>query len=74
MHIRLATPSDASKIALVHVESSRSTYRGILPDEVLNTYSYYEALGGQLVQKKSVQRRDKILLERAYGWDNTLSQ
>ena len=170
MHIRSAIPSDASDIAHVHVESSRSTYKGILPDEVLLAYSYerrtaywtsvlgnakstefvlvaendqgqivgfvsggpireqispftgeiytlyilasvqrqgighrlmtsamhqlvkqgmreiivwvladnpacafYEALGGQLIQEKSLHRGDKILLERAYGWDDVSS-
>jgi len=40
MRIRSATLADASAIARVHVESSWSTYRGILPDEVLTNYSY----------------------------------
>lgn len=35
MEIRLATAQDAQGIARVHVDSWRSTYRGIIPDEVL---------------------------------------
>lgn len=33
--IRLARPGDENEIARVHVESWRSTYKGIVPDEVL---------------------------------------
>ena len=35
MHIRRALPSDALGIARVHVESWRSTYVGIVPDDYL---------------------------------------
>ena len=34
--IRGAKPADARDIALVHVATWRSTYRGIVPDDVLN--------------------------------------
>ena len=40
MHIRLAQPSDAGGIARVHVDSWRSTYRGIVPDNYLAGLSY----------------------------------
>ena len=40
MCIRSAILADASAIAHIHVDSSWSTYRGILPDEVLASYSY----------------------------------
>lgn len=33
--IRPARPGDENRIARVHVESWRSTYKGIVPDEVL---------------------------------------
>jgi ribosomal protein S18 acetylase RimI-like enzyme len=36
MRIRWATPDDASAIARVHVESWRTAYRGILPDDFLD--------------------------------------
>ncbi len=39
MSIRPATLADVSAIASVHVESSHTTYRGILPDEVLKGFS-----------------------------------
>jgi L-amino acid N-acyltransferase YncA len=42
MRIREATPADAAAIAKVHVDSWRTTYRGIMPDEVLASLSYAE--------------------------------
>ena len=39
MLIRPAVPSDAPGLALVHVESWRETYRGIIPDVVLDGLS-----------------------------------
>jgi GNAT superfamily N-acetyltransferase len=38
--IREARPEDATGIARVHVDSWTSTYRGIVPDEVLDGLSY----------------------------------
>ncbi|UJL47350.1 GNAT family N-acetyltransferase [Virgibacillus sp. NKC19-16] len=40
MNIRKATKSDAQHIAKVHVDSWRTTYKGILPDEFLQKLSY----------------------------------
>lgn len=40
--IREARPEDAAGIARVHVDSWKSTYRGIVPDEVLDNLSYEE--------------------------------
>ena len=37
--IRPATPADAAGVAHVHVESWRSTYRGLMPDAVLDGLS-----------------------------------
>ena len=37
--VRSATPADASAIANVHVDSWRTSYRGILPDEFLASLS-----------------------------------
>ncbi len=39
-YIRSATFADAPAIARVHVDSWRSTYRGIVPDSVLDTLGY----------------------------------
>ena len=40
MRIREALPTDSAAIAKVHVDSWRSTYRGIISDEVLAGLSY----------------------------------
>ncbi|GAA0450119.1 GNAT family N-acetyltransferase [Alkalibacillus silvisoli] len=40
MNIREATVSDASGIAKVHVDSWRTTYKGIVPDEYLKNLTY----------------------------------
>ncbi len=40
MRIRTADPRDADSLARVHVDSWRSTYAGILPDEFLAGLSY----------------------------------
>ncbi len=39
MKIRDATPADAEAIARVHVAAWRSTYRGLLPDDLLANLS-----------------------------------
>ncbi|MFC4558999.1 GNAT family N-acetyltransferase [Virgibacillus kekensis] len=38
--IRKATQQDAQQIAKVHVDSWRTTYRGIVPDSLLDSMSY----------------------------------
>ena len=40
MIVRRAEISDAKQIAKVHVNSWRTTYKGIIPDEVLDNLSY----------------------------------
>ena len=40
MYIRTATVHDAAAIAYVHVESWRTTYQGIVPDDFLARLSY----------------------------------
>lgn len=40
MQIRQATSNDAKGIATVHVDSWRTTYKGIIPDAFLNNLSY----------------------------------
>ncbi len=42
MRVREARPTDAPAIARVHVDIWRTTYRGIVPDEVLANLSYAE--------------------------------
>jgi L-amino acid N-acyltransferase YncA len=43
--IREATPADAAAIARVHIDSSRATYGGLVPDEVLHEMTYERRLG-----------------------------
>lgn len=42
--IREATTADAAAIARVHIDSSRATYRGLVPDEVLDEMTYERRL------------------------------
>nr|WP_174616522.1 GNAT family N-acetyltransferase [Virgibacillus ihumii] len=42
MKIRTATVNDAAQIAKVHVDSWRTTYKGIVPDSFLDGMSYEE--------------------------------
>jgi ribosomal protein S18 acetylase RimI-like enzyme len=42
IHIRPATQADIPAIARIHVDSWRATYRGIVPDAVLDELSYAE--------------------------------
>ncbi|WP_044476898.1 GNAT family N-acetyltransferase [Oceanobacillus massiliensis] len=42
MKIRKAVNSDAQEIAIVHVDSWRTTYKGIVPDAYLEKLSYQE--------------------------------
>ena len=39
MKIRFATPADAMDIANVHIETWRTTYRGMMPDKLLDNLS-----------------------------------
>ena len=40
MNLRRATPDDATALAHVHVDSWRSAYRGLVPDEFLDGLDY----------------------------------
>ena len=42
IQIRQATPTDAPGIAKVHVDAWRSSYAGVVPDEILSGLSYRE--------------------------------
>ncbi len=42
MHLRNAQPGDARSIAIVRVDTWRSTYKGLVPDELLGKLSYEE--------------------------------
>jgi hypothetical protein len=42
MRVREANPTDAAAIAKVHVDSWRTTYKSIVPDDFLANLSYEE--------------------------------
>lgn len=62
MSIRAADPEDAPAIARVHVDSWRTTYRGLLPDHVLANLSLEER------QASWQQRIDAPALGRCSGF------
>ena len=51
MLIREATPSDALGIARVHVDSWHTTYRGLIPDDIMasRTYERRESMWAQIL-------------------------
>lgn len=57
--IRLATLADAPQIASVHVSSWRSSYRGIVPDAVLD---------GLSVEDRSERWRENLALDVDKSW------
>src|SRR5205809_105170 len=80
--IRPARVEDAAGIAKVHIDSWRTTYKGMVPDEHLAGLSsmlvwvleqnpsrhFYEALGGQYMRSKPIEVGGAQLVEAAYGW------
>lgn len=56
MQIRKATINDAEGIAKVHVDSWRTTYKGIIPDEFLYNLSYKKELnyGSKILKEKII--------------------
>ena len=68
MIIREATRNDVSAIAKVHVDTWRTTYRGIVPDR-----QFYAALGSNPIHEKELEIGGKSLIEVAYGWIDTKS-
>ena len=69
---------DAAGIARVHVDTWRTAYRGLIPDDVLAGFSYlaandparrfYEVLGGRLLREKQADIFGLTLPEVSYGW------
>ncbi|WP_010093867.1 GNAT family N-acetyltransferase [Ornithinibacillus scapharcae] len=59
MQIRRAEISDAPGIAIVHVDSWRTTYKGIIPDEFLNNLSYEQRTE---LWKDNIAREDNYVL------------
>lgn len=83
MHIRKATLQDAEAIARVHVESWKTTYKGIIPDDFLNNLSYTQRtdLWTQAIAQQDhfvmvVETSEGEILGFADGWKretNTVS-
>jgi ribosomal protein S18 acetylase RimI-like enzyme len=53
--VRIATASDAPRIAKIHVETWRAAYRGQIPDSILNALD---------VERRTVFWRERIAQER----------
>ena len=58
MNIREATLQDAAGIAKVHVDSRRTTYKGIIPQSFLNNLSYEQRT--HLWQKNTTDSNRKV--------------
>lgn len=58
MNIRRANIEDAEGIAKVHVDSWRTTYKGIISDEFLNNLSYAQR---QELWKKNINNPDNVV-------------
>ena len=59
MKIRKATLADASGIAKVHVDSWRSTYRNIIPNDFLEKLSYAQRTDSWI---KNISREDNYVI------------
>jgi RimJ/RimL family protein N-acetyltransferase len=65
MRIRAASTSDARRIAEVHVRSWRATYRGLVPDEYLDSLSVdqREAIWTRILQEVSLPSSGVFVIE-----------
>ncbi|WP_227394637.1 GNAT family N-acetyltransferase [Jeotgalibacillus aurantiacus] len=66
MIIRAATNKDVPKIAKVHVDSWRTTYKGIVPDSFLEKLSYDQR---EKLWEKNLKQQNQLTLvaENAHG-------
>jgi len=57
MLIREATPTDVPCIARVHVDSWRTTYKGLIPDDIIasRTYEYRERLWTRFLTEQQTE-------------------
>lgn len=62
--IRKAEVEDATGIAKVHVDSWRTTYKGIVPDPFLDTLSYEQR---ELTWKKGIKENNVYIAENENG-------
>ncbi|MGK5089086.1 hypothetical protein WDW86_16130 [Bdellovibrionota bacterium FG-2] len=70
--IQEVEPADARGVAAVHALAWQTTYRGIIPDAVLDGMSEkaeYEKIGGELLpETKHPEIGGKAIAHVAYGW------
>ena len=64
MMIRKATIVDAEDIAKVHVDSWKTAYKGILPDEFLNRLSYEQRT---MLWERNTLEQNVYVAENAEG-------
>ncbi|MEC5425708.1 GNAT family N-acetyltransferase [Virgibacillus sp. C22-A2] len=64
MKIRKAILNDAAQIAKVHVDSWRTTYKDILPDEFLTSLSYEQRT---TLWQKNVKEQQVYVVEKSNG-------
>ncbi len=60
--IRLAAPADVPDVARVHVASWRSTYRGIVPDDVLDNLNVDRRAEGWQAALDSAPAQGRVIL------------
>ena len=64
--IRNAVPADVEQITLVHIESWKTTYRGIFPDDWLDK-------SPETIAKNIENRRVRIAQDTDLGWPNLVA-
>lgn len=67
MIIREATKQDIPAIAKVHVDTWKTTYRDIFPDEFLNNLSDQKR---EQDWHQVFERKENKLIEIVYGWND----
>lgn len=70
MQVRAARAGDALPIARVHVESSRATYAGLLPDESLAGFTV-ERRAAQWAQELEFDPSWTQVLDSTGGWSGS---
>lgn len=65
--VRNAIPADAEQITFVHLESWKTTYRGIFPDEWLDK-------SPETIAKNVVNRRMRITQEAESNWQEIVAE
>ena len=80
VRVRPATLDDAEAIERIRVETWRATYRGLLPDGLIDGLrenavgrGFYERLGGRAIREKPLEEFPGAAdhIEIGYGWSDT---